>query len=251
MKKSTIISFLNGKTLIDVYHVLSGTHWIVSNTPTVKSILNSKNTHFVFNTNKRLRTFISYNGNYDKYRKPYFAPVIYACYHENLTAKNFYKKIPLLLDYWRKNDLHIEHLDGNKYNNTIFNLSLMKQEDNQKKRFAEKHFKGIFHLLQAYDGEGYKVQLTYISNVRRREIKAIKYYCDTPEELNRLIKYLKANKWKVRENREGIEIENTYFVSGDFFPKLKFNSDTFTMQKDLAYTPKKEFTILEDKTVVL
>ena len=114
------------------------------------------------------------------------------------------------------------------------------------KRHFDKRFKNIFDIVSAYDGEGYRVQLTYLN----KGIRAVRYYCDTPNDLNALYRYLKAHKWELRKAKAGVQLSDSFYSSsGDFenyysntFPQLVPNEEIHGMQRHLVKMRKNAFS---------
>lgn len=151
----------------------------------------------------------------------YFHHIVFCYHYRGLTTENY----PLILGRFRKelkdyagNKINcIDHLQPDLKNNCIFNLSLVPFSENLRKKKTERRFRDIFKIVSAHDGELYRVQFTYITRLRQKEVKTLRYYCYTPESLNNLYEYLKAEKWQIRANREGIKADtNVYYIVGKY-----------------------------------
>lgn len=166
------------------------------------------------------------------------------CYHYRGLTKNNYKDVLNAFKVeLKENHLSVDHLQDGNCNNRIWNLSLMPQSNNSKKRNYEKRFKDIFNILSAYDGKHYRVQFTYLN----KGIRTMIYYCDTPTELCFLLEYLCTNKWELRRKKVGkISNDNMFFVVGKLFPHLVENESIQDMQKLLVELPIEEFIRYEN-----
>lgn len=254
-KYSIECSYSIDKKYINIYHKKSNTNWLVNNLPAVESILKSNCTHFIYekNANKRLRVMLTYNGKSNGKLKPYFAPLMYFCYRQGVNAKNLHNLLPKRIKELKKEELTIDHLDANKYNNTIYNLIPMHRIDNLKKSTKSKRFKGIFGLILANDGERIRVQFTYLANAKKGDLKAMRWYCETPEELNELINYLLVNKWKLRQQRIGEPNDNQLYTVTErcqftaLFCRIQPTMIMPELQRALAELPIEKFTKWEIK----
>lgn len=238
------------KKIIDIHHLKSNTHWYVTNTPNVLSILKSNKTHFTYNNNGRLRLYISYGGKYRK-EQPYFSDIIYSCYHKGVNAKSIYKLIPYFSEWWNK-DKHIDHLDENKYNNCIYNLSSMSLNNNNRKRKIRKVFKQIFNLTTAFDGDKYRIQFSYLNN--KGVIRSIRIICKNDTEFIETIEYIIKNKWQIYRTHKGV-VNNSdmYSTTGKFpfIPIIKANYTMPYLQEMLVNMPLNDFIEWGDKILDL
>ncbi len=165
------------------------------------------------------RTNGSNKGDYLKFScthsdvKAYFHHIVFCYYYRGLTQNNYIDVLTAFSEEISRGNLNVDHLQNSVFNNRKWNLSLMTKVENSQKVKLNKRFKDIFDLVLSFDGEGYRVQLTYFN----KGIRCVRYYCNTPDELNRLCRYLQENKWKLRKAKAGVaQADNLYFASGDF-----------------------------------
>lgn len=155
----------------------------------------------------------------NKRKNVYFHHLVFCYHYRGLTTENYLSVLGNFRKELKDRKSSIDHLIPDLHNNCIFNLSLMSCSENSKKKKTERHFKSLFKIISAHDGVRYRVQITYItrSRLRQKEVKTLRYYCYTPESLNNLYEYLKAEKWQIRANREGIEADtNIYHIVGKY-----------------------------------
>lgn len=67
-------------------------------------------------------------------KMPYLSVVAYACYHQGLTVDNHIEMLPEIMKYNRDNNLEVEHLNGDIFDNRKYNLALVKGSLNQSKK---------------------------------------------------------------------------------------------------------------------
>lgn len=169
----------------------------------------------------------------------YFHQIAYCCYYRNLTIDNYRCNILEFKDELTENDLCLDHLTGNKGNNTTFNLSLMPRNDNSRKGIYERVFKDIFSIISAFDGKGYRVCFFYL----RRQKYMQSYYCKNYDDLSKLFRYLGRNKWAIRNSKLGvISTDDLFLVKGKFFERLIPKYDELYIQKTLLHMDIKKFT---------
>lgn len=131
---------------INILHKASSTNWVVSNTATVRDILNKEGLYFECDTKtKRPKIDIYCRDGTRAYKN--FAPMVYACYRQNMSNDTAIKEFAA-----RKHGNNtIDHLDEDVYNNTVYNLAPMLRTNNSSKEGVPPKFKHIFSLTQAYD----------------------------------------------------------------------------------------------------
>ena len=173
-----------------------------------------------------------HNGNYLKFNvmtndgitSLYFHHIVFCFYYRGLTVENASTVFTKF-----KHELSnkcIDHLDDNPHNNCKCNLSLMTRAENSQKTNTNRRFKSYFKLDKAYDGTNYILRFVYLSRPRRhiRQLMSVYYTCHTPRELIDRIKYLKANKWNIRERREGEPLDNDDYYTVKVFPNIEYIS---------------------------
>lgn len=169
----------------------------------------------------------------------YFHQIAYCCYYRNLTTDNYRNSISEFKNELTKNDLCLDHLTGNKENNTTFNLSLMPRNDNSRKGIYERVFKDIFSIISAFDGYGYRVGFFYLRKQQYTQL----YYCHSHEELSKLFRYLGRNKWSIRKSALGeISTDGFFLVKGKLFQRLIPTHDELHLQRALLRIDVKMFT---------
>lgn len=169
----------------------------------------------------------------------YFHQIAYCCYYRNLTIDNYRRNILEFKNELTENNLCLDHLTGNKANNTTFNLSLMPRNDNSRKGKYERVFKDIFSIISAFDGKGYRVCFFYL----RKQKYIQPYYCQNYEDLSKLFRYLGRNKWTIRNSKLGvISTDDLFWVKGKFFERLMPKYDELYIQKTLLRMDIKKFT---------
>ena len=177
---------------------------------------------------------------------PYFHHIVFCYYYRGLRKDNYIEVLRQFSNELSTNDLTIDHLQDGIYNNRKWNLSLMPKTANSQKSHIDKRYKHIFDIVSAYDGEGYRVQFTYLN----KGIRAVRYYCDTPNDLNALYRYLKAHKWELRKAKAGVQLSDSFYSSsGNFenyysntFPQLVPNEEIHGMQRHLVKMRKTAFS---------
>ncbi len=176
---------------------------------------------------------------------PYFHHIVFCYYYRGLRKDNYIDVLQQFSNELSKSNLNVDHLQDGVYNNRKWNLSLMPKSNNSQKVHLEKRFKNIFDISSAFDGNGYRVQFTYLN----KDIWAIRYYCDTPADLNALYRYLKTHKWELRKANVGVRLcDNFYSTSGDFenyysksFQQIIPSEEISSMQEHLAKMRKNAF----------
>lgn len=173
----------------------------------------------------------------------YFHHIVFCYYYRGLNKSNYIEVLTRFRNELSASNLNIDHLQDGNFNNRKWNLSIMSKSYNSQKRSVERRFKGIFDIVSACDGNGYRVQFTYLN----KGIYTNRYYCDTPDELNKLLKYLKNYKWVLRKSREGVILQdNSYFCSGDFENNIsKNNNISYLLQNDKIHDMQKYITELD------
>lgn len=180
--------------------------------PELEKLLNSG----IFNT---AETNGISKGNYlrftfDKSQKTvYFHHIVFCFYYRNLTAENYNQVITSLsyeLSGGSENKV-IDHLNRDVYNNCKANLSLISHSENKRKDIAMKS-KPFFNYVEAFDGEYYRTQFTYIASLFsiNPRIKSAYWYCDDMNSLIELRKYLykKYGVWQARNYPTDEECKN-------------------------------------------
>lgn len=190
--------------------------------------------------------FLYRHNNNRKY--VYFHHIVFCYHNRGLTTENYHSVLDSfsceLKDGTGKRINSVDHLQPDLSNNCIFNLSLMPFTENLRKKASERRFRDIFKIVSSYDGKGYRVQFTYITRLRQQEIKTLNYYCYTAESLNNLYRYLKAEKWYLRANREGETINsNIYYIVNKypFVPQLEPKYNDRDIQRQLLDLSLKNF----------
>ena len=104
----------------------------------------------------RIRFQLQDGGRHDTYR---IHDIAYCCYHGIITSIDTWEsELQAFLDWKKSNNLHIDHLDNNPHNNTIYNLSLMERSLNDRKESIVARFKYPVLLNTAYVDDKYRVQ---------------------------------------------------------------------------------------------
>ena len=154
-----------------------------------------------------------------------------------------YKLLPELQSFWRENNITTDHLDGYIFNNCIYNLSEMSGSTNASKSDLQKYIKDTLGLLMCYDGIGYRTQFAYVSSADR--IRTLYFYCDTPEELTKMIRWRVENRWLSVNKREGElytgDMYSIFFHERRNLGLLHPTYDCATMQRKLAELPLETF----------
>lgn len=71
---------------------------------------------------------------YGKCKEPYLSVMAYACYNQGLTVDNHMEKLLEIMQYNADNNLHVEHLNGDIFDNRRYNLALVKGSLNISKK---------------------------------------------------------------------------------------------------------------------
>ena len=87
----------------------------------------------------------------------------YSVYNGYVKCKSFYDDMRSYFD--NKGEMTIDHADGNVFNNTENNLSLMTNKNNRKKGNITSKMKLPEKLVIAYDGNGYLFDITTLVNI--------------------------------------------------------------------------------------
>ena len=179
----------------------------------------------------------------------YFHHIVFCYHNRGLTTENYHSVLDSfsceLKDGTGKRINCVDHLQPDLSNNCIFNLSLMPFTENLRKKASERRFRDIFKIVSSYDGKGYRVQFTYITRLRQQEIKTLNYYCYTSESLNNLYRYLKAEKWVLRANRDGGTATNVIYSIVGKYPYMRRISAKYhdrDIQRQLLYLSLENFT---------
>ena len=161
----------------------------------------------------------------------YFHHIIFCYYYRGLKEDNIHA---VLTDFEKEICGNcIDHLDNNIHNNCKCNLSMMTDTENKRKPNTEKCFKHIFRIDKAYNGTSYIIQFTYIY---KKELRAVYYTCNTPQMLIDTLKYVKAYKWQIRANKEGMTLnDDNYAIVGKypFVERIITNISHLDIQKAL------------------
>ena len=169
----------------------------------------------------------------------YFHHIVYCSLYRNLTKDNY---IQVLSDFRKElndNDWCIDHLQGDKSNNRIYNLSFIPRKANSQKEHFERVYKDIFAMIAAFDGKGYRICFSYLKQQEHRLL----YYCEGYTELCKLLKYLGKNKWAIRKEHLGkVCDDDFYLVKGKFFPRLVPKYEEHCLQKLLLEIDIEKFT---------
>lgn len=74
-----------------------------------------------------------------KNKMSYLSVVAYACYNQGLTVDNHIEMLPEIMQYNEDNNLQVEHLNGDIFDNRRYNLALVKGNLNQSKKDIMKY----------------------------------------------------------------------------------------------------------------
>lgn len=91
--------------------------------------------------------------------KIYAYDLAYGCYHGYIKAETFLKDMKAFIEYKRGEDLTVDHLIDNRYNNTVYNLSLMTKKENASKNNIIGRVTSPNRLVCAYVGGEYRIEL--------------------------------------------------------------------------------------------
>ena len=161
------------------------------------------------------------------------------------------------MDECKTNGKVVDHLLEDTENNCYANLSLVSTSANATKRSMTKHMKPFGDLIEAYDGRYYRMQYTYVSSLRRTNLKSIRYYTDDFNDVVKFREYLRRDRgkhqWELRSSRKGLPTNSDmYSATGDFysispvFPKPKRKVKACDIQKYLVELPLSDFEKYED-----
>ena len=75
---------------------------------------------------------------------PYLSLLAYACYNQNLTVDNHLQRIPEIMAYNQEQNLQIEHLNGDIFDNRRYNLALVEGNLNASKKDIMKHIQNPY-----------------------------------------------------------------------------------------------------------
>lgn len=157
---------------------------------------------------------------YDKSQKTaYFHHIVFGFYYRNLTAENYQQAISSLSDELSGGSENkvIDHLNRDVYNNCKANLSLVSQSENKRKDIAMKS-KPFFNYVEAFDGQFYRTQFTYISSLFavNPRVKVAYWCCENMNSLIELRKHLykEYGLWQERNHPQDEECTNpNYYIS--------------------------------------
>lgn len=76
---------------------------------------------------------------YGKHKSPYLSLIAYACYNQGVTVDNYIEVLPKIMQYNIDHNLHVEHLNGDIFDNRRYNLALVKGELNIAKKDITKY----------------------------------------------------------------------------------------------------------------
>lgn len=145
-----------------------------------------------------------------KKNKIYAYDLAYGCYHGYIKTETFLKDVKAFNEYKRDRGLTVDHLTDNRYNNTIYNLSLMKRSENARKSNITDKVVLPNKLVCAYVDSKYRVELLmkgngkkipfiydnyYLKGLDRNydysQIEmAMRFLCNNPSELVDTIKHI-------------------------------------------------------------
>lgn len=109
---------------------------------------------------KAKRLMLGVRENSDEIRF-YLHDLAYACYIGLVKYETFLQDIKEYRNHKEKNNLTIDHADGNIQNNTVYNLSLMTRGENSQKNDITTRFQTPFSILTvAYVRGMYRICLT-------------------------------------------------------------------------------------------
>ena len=185
----------------------------------------------------------------------YFHHIVFCYYYRGLNMENYDEVFTAFREELKNKNLQIDHLIEDKCNNTKANLSLIGDADNRGKRTMKNIIKRTMDYIESYDGNGYRVQFTYISRFPRKKIgsriRTEHLYCNSISELRELRNYLRKetgwNQWRIKNHCAGVlDSSNMYSVSGEYsllkpFPELVRNYDTHIMQRYINGLPRDKF----------
>lgn len=184
----------------------------------------------------------------------YFHHLVFCFFYRNLTIDNY---IQVLADFKKElnNGFEIDHLYEDVHNNCRANLSLVPTNSNKKKIRTKGKLKFFCDLVEAYDGENYRIQFTYISSLKLKRIKTIRYYTTDFKDILDIRNYLKEpiekirgfNQWNIKNSQKGVLVQDSsYSVFGDYkifrkLPKLVSELDIPDLQNNIVNLPLKDF----------
>lgn len=256
MKKRNFIVTSNKKYLYITFLGKSkntGEIYYTSYNPKLEELLNSE----IFSS---ANTNGSTSGNYLKlyYNKSkntaYFHHLVFCFFYRSLTIDNH---IQVLANFKEElnNGFEIDHLYEDVHNNCRANLSLVPTNSNKKKIRTKVKLKYFCDLVEAYDGENYRIQFTYISSLNLKRIKTIRYYTTDFKNILDIRNYLKEpiekirgfNQWNIKNSQKGVLVQDcSYSVFGDYkifrkLPKLVSELDIPDLQNYIVNLPLKDF----------
>ena len=256
MKKRNFIVTSNKKYLYITFLGKSkntGEIYYTSYNPKLEELLNSG----IFSS---ANTNGSTKGNYLKlyYNKSkntvYFHHLVFCFFYRNLTIDNH---IQVLANFKEElnNGFEIDHLHEEVHNNCKANLSLVPANSNKKKASMTGNLKYFCDLVEAYDGENYRIQFTYISSPSLKRIRAVRYYTTDFKNILDIRNYLKEpigkirgfNQWNISNSKKGVLVQDcSYSVFGDYeifrkLPKLVSELDIPDLQNNIVNLPLKDF----------
>lgn len=124
---------------------------------------------------------------------PYLSVIAYYCYREQITRNNYLKKIPEIMNYNRTNNLTVEHLNGNIYDNRKYNLALVEGKLNLSKHNLADFITApyFFNAVMGIDNK-YRIVLGKAEKVEDLLFSKL-IITDTFEEIVAIIKSYKLN----------------------------------------------------------
>lgn len=175
----------------------------------------------------------------------YFHHIVFCFYYRGLNIENCYTVLKRFGKELKREKLCVDHLHENIRNNQKENLSLMTRGENGRKiSVRNSRFNTLFRVVISYDGNHYRVQFTYLGNIRKHELRNALFYCSTPQQLLDCLSYIKKNKWEIRKNKCGeLTHDKDSFIidNNQSFPKIKMTEDIPMIQQNLSKYPLEKF----------
>lgn len=130
----------------------------------------------------------------------YFHHIVFCFYYRGLNIENCYTVLKRFGKELKREKLCVDHLHENIRNNQKENLSLMTRGENGRKiSVRNSRFNTLFRVVISYDGNHYRVQFTYLGNIRKHELRNALFYCSTPQQLLDCLSYFKKTNGRLEK----------------------------------------------------
>ena len=197
-----------------IHHFYTDTYLVISKNEELRTMLHSKYFYLAVdktnNQRKEIRLRLSKEKKESIKRNPMLSRVAFDCYYNGLRGCDYIQYGIKNNEYNSKDAPTIDHLDNDWRNNTKENLFEMTRGENTDKQHKQKKvincFPLPFYVSLANDGTFCRLQFVYTTSHGR--LFAVRFRCKDGASINDCLSYLWENKWRIREQKDGVLLED-------------------------------------------